>query len=60
MASTEDAIKDVSREIDELLSSIRGTLELLAISEFDDDIYIPSLTAIERIAGTHFENQHRA
>jgi len=60
MASTDNPLKHISGEIDELLITIKGTLELLAISEFDDDVYNPSLMAIERIAGTSSEDQKRA
>jgi len=60
MASIDNSLKHISGKIDELLITIKGTLELLAISEFDDDVYNPSLMAIERIAGTSSGDQKRA
>jgi hypothetical protein len=43
-------IKEIAREVDDLLNTIRGIVELLAVSEFEEDIYHPSLQAIKTIA----------
>jgi hypothetical protein len=44
-------VKEIAREVDTLLNSIRGTVELLAVSEFQEDIYHPSLRAVSTMAG---------
>jgi tRNA G26 N,N-dimethylase Trm1 len=43
-------VREIAREVDNLLNTIRGTVELLAESGFQEDIYHPSLRAVETIA----------
>lgn len=50
MSVTVARVKEIAREVDNLLNTIRGTVELLAVSEFQEDIYHPSLRAVETIA----------
>jgi len=64
MPVTVARVKEIAREVDNLLSTIRGTVELLAASEFQEDIYHPSLRAVgtmtcrtEGFSGTSFENK---
>jgi hypothetical protein len=44
-------VQEIAREVDALLNDIRGTVELLAVSGFQEDIYHPSLRAVETMAG---------
>jgi hypothetical protein len=48
-------IKEIVREVDNLLNTIRGTVELLAVSGFQEDIYHPSLRAVETIASRAYK-----
>jgi len=51
VSATVARVKEIAREVDTLLNTIRGTVELLAVSGFQEDIYHPSLRAVETIAG---------
>ena len=51
MSVTVARVKEIAREVDNLLNTIRGTVELLAVSEIQEDIYHPSLRAVEAMAG---------
>ena len=48
-------VKEIAKEVDNLLNTIRGTVELLAVSGFQEDVYHPSLRAVETIAGLAYK-----
>jgi hypothetical protein len=48
-------VKEIAREVDNLLNTIRGIVELLAASGFQEDIYHPSLRAVETMAGRAYK-----
>ena len=45
------SVKEIAKEVDNLLNTIRGTVELLAVSGFQEDVYHPSLRAVKTMAG---------
>lgn len=57
MSVTVARVKEIAREVDTLLNTIRGTVALLAASEFQEDIYHPSLGAIRTIAGRAYRQE---
>jgi hypothetical protein len=55
VSATVARVKEIAREVDNLLNTIRGTVELLAVSGFQEDIYHPSLRAVETIASRAYK-----